>query len=53
MFKLFKKKSPQEKLQKQYETLMAQSHSLSKTNRTLSDKKYAEAQEVLKQLEAL
>jgi hypothetical protein len=53
MFKLFKKKSPAEKLHKQYELLMAESHRLSKTNRTESDKKYAEAQELLKQIEQL
>ncbi|MDO8896946.1 MAG: Lacal_2735 family protein [Bacteroidales bacterium] len=53
MFGLFKKKSAKDKLYDQYEKLMAQSHALSTSNRTESDKKYAEAQEILKQLDAL
>ncbi|MCC7318831.1 MAG: Lacal_2735 family protein [Bacteroidales bacterium] len=53
MFKLFKKKSASEKLHKQYELLMAESHRLSKTNRAESDKKYAEAQALLQQIEQL
>jgi len=44
MFGLFKKLSEVEKLQKQYEKLMADWHKLSTTNRAESDKKYAEAQ---------
>lgn len=44
MFGLFKKKSVVEKLQNQYEKLMADWHKLSTTNRAESDKKYAEAQ---------
>ncbi|WP_436800008.1 Lacal_2735 family protein [Winogradskyella psychrotolerans] len=44
MFGLFKKKSEVEKLQNQYEILMADWHKLSTINRTESDKKYAEAQ---------
>ncbi|MBF8151540.1 Lacal_2735 family protein [Winogradskyella sp. F6397] len=44
MFGLFKKKSEVEKLQNQYEKLMADWHKLSTTNRAESDKKYAEAQ---------
>lgn len=53
MFGLFKKSSEKEKLQKQYEKLMADWHKLSNTNRAASDIKYAEAQKVLEQLEAL
>ncbi len=53
MFGLFKKKSPKEKLEKKYEQLQQEAFELSKTNRTLSDEKYAEAQEVLKEIEAL
>ena len=53
MFGLFKKSSEKEKLQKQYEKLMAEWHKLSTTNRAESDLKYAEAQKVLEQLEAL
>ncbi len=52
MFIIFRKQSPQEKLNKQYEILITQSHSLSNTNRTFSDKKYADVQEVLKQFAA-
>ena len=53
MFGLFKKKSQEEKLQAQYEKLMEQYFELSKVNREESDKKYAAAQDVLKQMEAL
>ena len=53
MFGLFKKTSELEKLQKKYEKLMADWHKLSTTNRTESDKKYAEAEKVLKDIEAL
>ena len=53
MFGLFKKTSELEKLQKQYEKLMADWHKLSTTNRAESDKKYAAAQVVLDKIEAL
>ncbi|WP_426429981.1 Lacal_2735 family protein [Winogradskyella sp. HB-48] len=53
MFGLFKKTSEVDKLQKKYEKLMAEWHQLSTTNRAKSDEKYAEAQKVLEQLEAL
>ncbi len=53
MFGLFKKTDNIEKLQKKYEKLMSDWHKLSTTNRAESDKKYAEAEEVLKQIEAL
>lgn len=53
MLGLFKKKSPVEKLQAQYEKLMSESHKLSQVNRAAGDQKYAEAQEVLDQIEAL
>ncbi len=53
MFGLFKKKSPVEVLQEKYKKLMKASFDLSKTNRTLGDEKFAEAQEVLKEIEAL
>jgi hypothetical protein len=49
----WKKTSPEDKLRKQYEKLMKEAFDLSKTNRTASDSKYAEADEVMKQLEAL
>ena len=53
MFGLFKKKSKEEILQKKYEKLLQESHKLSTSSRVESDKKYVEAQEVLKELEAL
>ncbi|TSE04662.1 MULTISPECIES: Lacal_2735 family protein [Aquimarina] len=51
MFGLFKKKSETEVLQKKYKKLMSQWHELSSINRTESDKKYAEAQAILEQIE--
>ncbi len=53
MLGLFKKKSKIEILQKKYEKLMAQWHKLSSVNRAESDKKYAEAENILKQIEIL
>jgi hypothetical protein len=47
MFGLFKKKSEKQVLVEQYKKLMKESHSLSTTDRTESDKKYAEAQEIM------
>ncbi|WP_276388374.1 Lacal_2735 family protein [Eudoraea chungangensis] len=51
MFGLFKKKSEKEKLQEQYEKLLKEAHSLSTTNRKMSDQKVFDANEVLKKLE--
>jgi uncharacterized protein YlxW (UPF0749 family) len=53
MFNLFKKTSEVDKLQKQYEKLMKEWHTLSTTNRGESDKKYAEAQLIQDQIERL
>jgi hypothetical protein len=53
MFGLFKKKSRQEKLYEHYEKLLEESYKLSKTNRTASDEKYKEAQEILVKIDAL
>lgn len=53
MFGLFKKKSPIDKLHDSYEQLMQQSHSLSTSDRKLSDAKFTEAQEILKEIDAL
>lgn len=53
MFNLFKKKSEVDKLNDKYKKLLKESHRLSTTNRRESDNKYAEADEVLKQIEAL
>ncbi len=53
MFGIFKKKTEKEKLQEKYEKLQKESFDLSTTNRTLSDQKAFEANEVMKQLEIL
>ena len=53
MFGLFKKKSEVEKLQEKYQKLMKEAFDLSKVNRSESDKKYAEADDVQKKIEAL
>nr|WP_321237527.1 Lacal_2735 family protein [uncultured Psychroserpens sp.] len=53
MFGLFKKTSEIDKLQKTYEKLMKEWHSLSTTNRGESDKKYAKAQKIQEQIEQL
>ncbi len=53
MFGLFKKKSEADKLNDKYQKLMEQSFNLSSINRTLSDQKAHEANEVLKQIDAL
>lgn len=53
MFGFFKKKTEKEKLQEQYQKLMKESFELSTQNRSLSDAKAAEAEEVMKKIENL
>lgn len=53
MFGLFKKKTEVEKLQDEYKKLMKEAFDLSKTNRSASDGKYAEADKIQKKIEAL
>ncbi len=53
MFGLFKKKTEKEKLEDQYEKLMKESYKLSHTDRTKSDAKAAEADEIRKKLDEL
>ena len=53
MFGLFKKKSEREKLYAQYQKLLKEAHSLSNTDRKMSDQKTYEAEEVMKRLEKL
>ena len=53
MFGLFKKKSPIDKLQAEYKKLMEESFRLSTTDRSASDAKRAEAEEIAKQIEEL
>lgn len=50
---LFGKESKKKKLHKKYQKLMKESHKLSQSNRLQGDKKFAEAQVVLEELEAL
>ena len=53
MFGLFKKKSKKEVLEERYKKLLKESFDLSKTNRSASDQKQAEAQAVLDEIDAL
>ena len=53
MFGLFKKKTEVEKLQEKYQKLMKEAFDLSKINRSESDGKYAEADAIQKQIDAL
>lgn len=53
MFGLFNKKTEKEKLQAQYAKLLKEAHSLSTTNRKMSDAKVFEAEQVMKQIERL
>ncbi|MFT6935659.1 MAG: hypothetical protein ACJAUQ_002056 [Maribacter sp.] len=53
MFGLFKKKSEKEKLEEKYKKLMKAAFDLSKSNRSASDGKYKDADDVQKQIDAL
>ncbi|MFT5723558.1 MAG: hypothetical protein ACI9JN_000672 [Bacteroidia bacterium] len=53
MFSFLKKKSPIDKLQKQYDGLMKDAHRLSSINRTEGDQKYTEADQIAKQIDLL
>lgn len=53
MFSIFKKKSELDKLQEKYNRLMEEAFKLSTSNRMASDAKYAEADEIAKQLEQI
>jgi hypothetical protein len=53
MFGLFKKKSERQVLLEQYKKLLKESHSLSTTNRMASDKKMAEAQEIMDKVDEI
>jgi len=50
---LKKKKSPKQRLEKRYQRLLAEAQALSTSDRRASDEKQAEAEKVLRQLEAL
>jgi len=53
MFGLFKKKSEVEKLELKYKKILEEAHQLSTTNRSKSDEKMYEANEVLKQIDQI
>lgn len=53
MFGLFKRKTVKEKLEAKYEKLLHESFLLSKTNRSASDAKIAEAEEIKKKINEL
>lgn len=53
MLGLFKRKTEAEKLNKKYDKLMQEGYELSTINRKASDAKYAEAEQVLKQIDKL
>lgn len=53
MFGLFKKKSKRDQLSDDYRKLLKEAHSLSTSNRKQSDSKYADADAVLKEIDAL
>lgn len=53
MFGLFKKKSEVEKLQAQYKKLMEEAYKLQTINRSDSDQKYLEADNILKKIDSL
>ena len=53
MFNLFKKTTEKEKLNKQYKQCLEEAFVLSKTNRSASDEKTAEANKILEQIEKL
>lgn len=50
MFNLFSKKPKLPALQKKYKKLQEEAYTLSKTNRSASDKKVADAEEIQKQI---
>lgn len=53
MFGLFKKKSPIEVLQQKHHKVLEEAFTLSKVNRSESDKKYQEAEEIAQEIEKL
>lgn len=53
MFGIFKKKSEIEKLQETYSKMLSDAHKLSHSNRTVSDKLLADAEEIAKKIDQL
>ncbi|NIJ44755.1 hypothetical protein FHR24_001194 [Wenyingzhuangia heitensis] len=53
MLSYFKKKNPLDKLESKYKLLLKEAHQLSTTNRSKSDAKIAEAEQVAQEIEQL
>jgi hypothetical protein len=53
MFGLFKRKTTTEKLHDKYKSLIKQAYNLSKSNRSQSDQKYYEAEQILKEIDKI
>ena len=53
MFGIFKKKTAAEKLQEKYKKVMEEAFKLQSINRSDSDEKYLEADNILKEIEKL
>jgi len=53
MFGLFKSKSPIEKLEEKHQKLLEEAYRLSRINRADGDQKYAEADKIAKEIDAL
>jgi len=53
MFGIFKGKSEKEKLMAEYKKLHEEAFRLSKTDRTASDAKFAEAEELMKKIDQM
>jgi uncharacterized protein Yka (UPF0111/DUF47 family) len=53
MFGIFKKKSAIDKLQEKYKKVMEEAYKLQSINRTDSDSKYKEADDILKEITVL
>ncbi|HEY5692211.1 MAG TPA: Lacal_2735 family protein [Cyclobacteriaceae bacterium] len=53
MFNLFKKKSEAEILQEKYAKVIKEAFELSKVNRTKSDAKYVEAEQIMNKIEQI
>lgn len=50
---LFKRRTKADKLNQKYQKLLKEAHALSTSNRAASDAKYAEAQAILNEIDAL
>ena len=53
MFGIFKKKDPIAQLKKEYDSLMNKAYQMSRSNRSAADQLYAQADDLMKQIEKL